>query len=194
LPPNDDDLADRFRKALEDQEAAIDVARTRPLLDVAEARAALFARLTSFAGLVQQIEARPSEDALRLVFGERAVCFTATNAGVKVTYEGWPLTETHTAWPEPALDGRWVLEFRRLGRVEQMPLFERGLEELLVHGLGLPRPSAVDRPISARTAAALTGRAPETPPAARSQGSRPERSERSEADAKGTPKRSKRDL
>ena len=164
MPPNDDDLADRFRKALEDQEIEQRTTPRRPSVDVDEARAALFDRLAVFAGRVQAIEARRSEDALLLSSGGRGVRFRATDAGLVVTYEGWPVAETHAAWPEPALDGRWVLEFHRLGRVEQLPMFDRGLEELLVHGLGLPRPAASDRPIASRTAAALSGRVPEARP------------------------------
>ena len=129
--------------------------------DVAEARTALFQRLATFAERVQQIDARQSDDSLVLTSGSRGIRFQPTTEGLVVTYEGWPVVETHTAWPERALDGRWVLEFHRLGRVEQLPMFERGLEELLVHGLGLPRPAPSNRPIAARTAAALTGRTPE---------------------------------
>lgn len=188
MPPKDDDLADRFRRALEDQEVEIQSKPIRPSVDVAEARDALFQRLQAFAQQVQQIEAREAENSLLLSFGGRGVRFYPSEEGVIVTYEGWPVAETHRAWPERALDGRWVLEFHRLGRVEQLPMFERGLEELLVHGLGLPRPAPSDRPIAARTAAALTGRTPELrPPAAPSA---PQAKDAAEA----PPKRGKRDL
>lgn len=191
MPPKDDDLADRFRKALEDQEVEIQSTPSAPKVDVDEARAALFERLQAFARQVDPIEAHLSDASLVLTSAGRGVRFRASDEGVIVTYEGWPVAETHVAWPERALDGRWVLEFHRLGRVEQLPLFERGLEELIVHGLGLPRPAPSERPISARTAAALTGRLPDS--SAPTQ--RPPASTAKAPDApEEAPKRGKRDL
>jgi hypothetical protein len=160
MQPKDDDLASRMRAAIDEQDANRSAARQAEAVesvDVAAARSDMFARMREFADSVGHIEAQSDDDTLLLSYGDRGVRFSADGNGVIVSLIGWPGAEISRAWPESAMAGRWVLAFRRHGREEQMPLFERGLEELLVHGLGLPRPEAVDRPISPRTAAALVG-------------------------------------
>lgn len=159
MGPNDDDLAARMKAAIDaelDERSAARPRADRGSIDAEAARTALFGRLREFAERIGHVEARSEDDALILAWRERSVRFTADGSGVAVQPEGMPGAETSRAWPEADLDGRWVLAFRRHAREEQMPLFDRGLEELLVNCLGLPRPEAVDRPMSARTAAALT--------------------------------------
>lgn len=158
MEPKDDDLATRMRAAIDEADAersATRQAAAAEAIDDGAARMELFDRLREFADRIGVIEAISDDDTLIFVYGDRRVRFSADGAGVIVTPEGWPGAETSRAWPEAALSGRWVLEFRRHARDEQMPLFERGLEEILVHGLGMPRPEAVDRPMSPRTARAM---------------------------------------
>lgn len=159
MNPHDDDLAARMKAAIDaeiGQQATTRSASGRIAIDAEVARTALFGRLREFAERIGHIEARSDDDALVLAWRDRGVRFTADGRGVVVQPEGMPGAEASRAWPEAELEGRWVLLFRRHAREEQMPLFDRGLEELLVTWLGLPRPESVERPMSARTAAALT--------------------------------------
>ena len=59
---------------------------------------------------------------------------------VGVTFTGQPAHEHHELYRQPELDDRWIWSRRRVKREDRLPLFDEGLEELLVRGLGLPRP------------------------------------------------------
>jgi hypothetical protein len=89
----------------------------------------------------------------------RELAFVALGDGdrvaVKFDSEG---AHEHRLYREPALADRWVWARIRRGTTveERLPLFDAGLEELAVRGLGLPRPPGDDRPMALRTAAALT--------------------------------------
>lgn len=163
------DLASRLRAAVEEAEAERareSEARRRRLEEGAAAREALFGQLESFAGLVGHLAVQRDGDGVVLRYGDRALRFEAHGDGdeVRVRVEGWPGASEHALGRSADLADRWVLTYRRHGREERMPFFDAGLEELMVQGLGMPRPEATpDRPMSARTAAALAAPASEPP-------------------------------
>jgi hypothetical protein len=80
-----------------------------------------------------------------------------------VRLDGWPEAGDYRLKREPLLQERWVLTVERPGKRESMPFFDKGLVELLVRGLGLPRPEApagdsVERPYSSRLSDVLLGK------------------------------------
>ncbi len=155
-------LADRFKRALdkgEDERARDRQAAERRAAEEEAARTLLLDQLSEFAEAVGHVSFRRSAEGLVLRRGERGLRFLVEgNAGLKVQVEGWPAASDHSLAREAALGDRWVLSFVKHGQTEKMPLFDRGLEELMVQGLGLPRPDAEpERPLGARTTAALVG-------------------------------------
>lgn len=123
-----------------------------------EARADLFAALEGFAGELG-LPSRKDEDSLVIVQKEREVRLHATDNPnrLRVVLDQLGYVREHELARDRALSWRWVLHFKKHGRVERMPLFDQGLEELMVEGLGLPRPKSDDRPMALRTARAILG-------------------------------------
>lgn len=161
MDPKGADLANRLKVAIESGGAARPAQAREDAPGADAALAALMDELVAFAAATGHIEAECGPDELVLRYGARGLRFQRAGDGLEVFLLGWPNTGVHRIEREPQLQHRWVLQFRKAGRDERMPLFDRGLEELMVEGLGIPRPAPVDRPISARTAAALSGRAPD---------------------------------
>lgn len=140
-------LAGRFRQAFqseaEKEARAAEEARRREQRAAAE-RSRLFDDLIAFAEETGFLRSTLREGALRLVHGERALRFEAVGDGgaVEVAWEQQDPEETHRLYVEERLEGAWVwARKRRMRQREDRELFwDKGLEELLVLGLGLPRP------------------------------------------------------
>ncbi len=142
-------LANRFRRAVESEE----VARKREEEDLqrrqAEARAArttLFGDLLAFAKDTGFLQAGLSAGALSMRHGDREVRFLPVGDAdrVEVDWEEQEDTERHVLYREANLGHRWVWVFTRRRREDRLPLFDDGLEEILVRGLGLPRPDGTE--------------------------------------------------
>lgn len=136
-----EELAARFRAAYEakkreeaERTAAHDPTRA------AAARATLFQDLRAFGealGFIQ-VEATPAQVSFR--FEDRALTFTAEGEadGVRVAWPGKHDADEHRLYREALLGHRWIWRFRTGGREHRLPLFDQGLELLLVEALGLP--------------------------------------------------------
>jgi hypothetical protein len=163
LEPKDTELADRFKTVLDEAEAARAAEAERRqarLASAAPARDELFARLVAFAESIGHIAVARDDETVVMRYQQRGLRFEAeaTGDGVRIVLEGWPATAEHRIYREADLADRWVLAWRKYSRDEKMPLFDKGLEELMVEGLGLPRPDALpEQPMSPRTARAMLG-------------------------------------
>ena len=138
-------LAARFRRAVQSEEEARRQAeddRRKRLESARTARVQLFQELAAFAEETGFLKAQISGTGVTLRYRERFVHFAARGDAdaVAVEIEGAP-DEEHSLYREAALDDKWVWVCKRRGREDRQPLFDKGLEELLVRGLGLPRPS-----------------------------------------------------
>lgn len=139
-------LAARFRKAVQDDQAARRDAEAEARRRVEEARAARDALLTELAAVAREIgvvEVRPGPDGLTLRYRERYVHLAPKGDGdrLDVEFEGAG-DEEHWLYRQAELGGRWIYARKRRHREDRVPLYDAGLEELLVRGLGLPPPSA----------------------------------------------------
>lgn len=156
MSPDDPDIADRFRTALAAQPPPPAESPGVPV-DLDAARQALFERMGRVLPRIPGVGVSGDANGTRVTCGLRALRFVAVDEGVDIVFEGWPGAAVQRARPLAALSGRWVLHFTRHGREQTLPFFDQGLEELLVHGLGLPRPAPDERPMGPRTAHALSG-------------------------------------
>lgn len=140
-------LAARFRRAVEREQSTQQdeaVAARRAAEEAATAREALLEDLHGLASDMGFLEVERSEDGLSLRYGERCLHFAPIGEGdLGVEVEGAGDT-TYRLYRQAELGDRWVYLRRRGRREDRLPLFDQGLEELLVTGLGLPRPSADD--------------------------------------------------
>lgn len=171
-------LADRFKAAIDASRAAQDrdaEERERLAAEARAAREVLLDDLAAFADAVGHIAAQRDEQGLTMRYGDRSLRFErlGEHDRVRVIYAGGG--DEQFLYRVPELADRWVRVFRRRHREERLPLFDSGLEELLVDALGLPRPGGAttptERPMAPRTAAALVG---EPAPVAPAAASRPE--------------------
>lgn len=165
-----DDLAKRFKAALDDEaraRAREDEARRIREEEGARALAELFGQLEAFAGAVGHLACQRDDLGVTLRYGLRGVRIEAegdTGDRARVVLEGWPSTTDHRLYREAALGDRWVLLYRKHGHEQRIPLFDQGLEDLMTEALGLPRlPAAPEREMSPRLAEAIAGRRDEPP-------------------------------
>jgi len=158
------DLAERFRQALDASEEGVQRADSDREVRLQEGRAArqeLFEDLSAFADTVGHLTAEPDEGRLTLQYKDAVLHLEAMGDGdrVRVRFHAADiLKEEHRLYREALLKDRWVWTIRRPGRSEErVPLFDQGLEALLVRALGLPGVSepTAERPLSPRLAAAL---------------------------------------
>lgn len=139
-------LAARFRKAVQDEQSARRDAEQEARRRLEEARAAREALLAELATLVREIgvvEVRPGPDGLTLRYRERHVHLApkGDQDRIDVEFDGQG-DEQHWLYRQAELGGRWVYARKRRHRDDRLPLYDAGLEELLVRGLGLPPPAA----------------------------------------------------
>jgi hypothetical protein len=148
-------LAARFRKAVEDRDAARrqgEEAARAAGEDARGARTRVLADLEAIARDIGSIEVtrvasagKPPRDAppaaLQLRLQGRTMTFAPQGDAdrVDITLEE-AAAEEHWLYRQAELDQRWVYARKRRGREDRVPLFDLGLEELLIRGLGLPRP------------------------------------------------------
>jgi hypothetical protein len=160
-------LAARLRAAVEQDAEHRDAAEQERLqrLDVARrARAVLFDDLQAFGGELGFAEVArgphgdPPVEAVTFRRGEHWLRFEAVGdeGEVRVDFGARDEKAMHRVYREPALEDRWIWVRRRRTREDRLPLFDQGLELLLVHALDLPSPDAP--PVSA--APTVAGPAP----------------------------------
>lgn len=145
-------LAARFRKAVLDRDQARKQAEEDAKLAGERARAAraeLLTELVAFAREIGVVRAVPEKDGLTLRFGDRYLHFGADGDGdrLKIEFEGMG-DEQHAVYRQAELGDRWVYVRLRKHREDRIPLFDAGLEELLVRGLGMPKPGDDPGPVS----------------------------------------------
>jgi hypothetical protein len=140
-------LASRFNRMLErleEERKREEEARAKRLLEAQTARADLFENLGAFAEAVGhlQVQAKPGEEGLTLRYLDQFIHFAPKGEAdrVEVRFAGSDGQE-HRLYREPELGNRWVWVASMGGREDRLPLFDQGLEELLVRGLALPRPA-----------------------------------------------------
>ena len=146
----DSRLAARFRKAVLDRDEARRQAEDEAKRGAERARAARAQLLTELVVLAREIgvvQVAPEPDGLTLRFGERYLHFGAEGDGdrLKVEFEGMG-DEEHALYRQAELGERWVYSRRRRNRDDRVPFYDAGLEELLVRGLGLPKPGEDEPP------------------------------------------------
>ncbi|MEQ1504367.1 MAG: hypothetical protein ABMB14_19155 [Myxococcota bacterium] len=135
-------MSDREREQRE-AEAAAQLAREQ----ASAARGQLLTDLVAVASEIGVVKAARDADGLTLRYGERYLYFGPEGEldRVKIEFEGIG-DEEHVLFRQPELANRWVYSRKRRHREDRVPLFDAGLEELLVRGLGLPRPGEEDDP------------------------------------------------
>ncbi len=140
-------LAARFRKAVEDREAARRQAEEAARAAAEDARAARVRVLNDLESIARDIGsidvARvPPPPALELRLQGRTMRFTPAGDADRVDIAMEDAAgEEHWLYRQAELGQRWVYARKRRGKEDRVPLFDLGLEELLVRALGLPRPA-----------------------------------------------------
>lgn len=136
-------LAARFKAAFEAKRRE-EEERSRSQDDelARKARSELFADLLDFAQATGFLQAKPAEDGVELSFEGRQLRFLAQGQadGVEVQWQGRPPGSEASLYREPLLGHRWIWRYRRGGREHRVPLFDQGLEVLLIEALELPEP------------------------------------------------------
>ncbi len=136
-------LAARFRKAVEvDQQARQESedAQKRAIEAARAARDALIADLESLGREIGFLSVRREQGGLTLRYQERYLRFEPSgDTEVVVEFEGTG-DDRHRLFRQAELGNRWVYSCKRRFREDRVPLFDQGIEELLVTALGLPRP------------------------------------------------------
>ncbi|MEZ4316486.1 MAG: hypothetical protein R3F61_03245 [Myxococcota bacterium] len=154
-------LAARLRKAVEQDQSARTVEekeRSERLEAARRARVELFDDLAEVGRELGFAAVERSDEGVVLRRVDRFLKFTANGPGeqVDVDFTGRDEHARHRLYREAALDLRWIWVRERRGREDRVPLFDQGLEVLLVHALDLPDPAA-----SSETAAAVRPGAPD---------------------------------
>jgi hypothetical protein len=139
-------LAARFRKAVLDQDDSRNKQEdsARRAREAAQAaRLQLLADLASIGREIGALRVEEGKDGLTLRFRERYLHFGPEGDGdrVRVEFEGMG-DEENALYRQAELGDKWVHSRRRRGREDRAPLFDQGLEDLLVRGLGLPKPGS----------------------------------------------------
>jgi len=147
-------FATRFRRAIQTERQAAEAAQAAAEATAeaaAAARDALLAQLAQLAHDIGALDVQSGPDGLTLRFGERSLRFAPEGDGeLLVSFEGIG-EHIHRLFRQPELQDRWIYA-RGSGQEEvRLPLLDQGLEELLVRGLGLPRPGEepIDEPAGA---------------------------------------------
>lgn len=136
-------LAARFRQAVESEaEAAKRREREHAAREAAAVAAAtaLLGELAAFGRELGFAQVHSDASGVRLRHGGRELVFWSGEAGQVWAGSAEKTDDRYRLYREAALDDRWVMAFRHRGQETRLPLFDQGLEELLVAVLGLPRP------------------------------------------------------
>jgi len=137
-------LAARFRQAVGTagaQREADDAARERARAAGARARSELFDDLVAFAGATGFVASSRDDAGVILRWRGAWIHFQPVGDadGVRVRFDG-AAEDEHRLYREALLGDRWVWSWRRRGLEDRLPLFDAGLEALLVQALKLPDP------------------------------------------------------
>lgn len=137
-------LAARFKKAVRDESQArrdAEDAAARAGESARRARTALLAELLELAEQIGAVRASREGDGVTLRYGERYLHFEPEGDHDRVTveFEGAG-DEVHYLYRQAELGDRWVYVRQKRFRDDRVPLYDAGIEELLVRGLGMPRP------------------------------------------------------
>jgi len=143
-------LVARFRRAVRAEERARADDEARRQQELERARVARDELLVDLGDIARDlalgpVTVRPEE----VVFhrGDRTLGFhsddTDERVEVEIRFTGQG-DASFRLYREPQLADRWVLAFTRRGRAHRLPLFDQGLEELLILALDLPRPGDDD--------------------------------------------------
>lgn len=164
-------LAARFRKAVEDRDTARRQAEEAARAAAEDARAARTRVLSDLETIARDIgsidvarvpppgrlppDAPPAPLQLRL--HGRALLFTPQGDAdrIDVAIED-AAGEEHWLYRQAELGQRWVYARKRRGKEDRVPLFDLGLEELLIRALGLPRPEEEVEEVEEREAGKKT--------------------------------------
>lgn len=164
-------LAARLRAAVERDEEHQDAEEQERLeqQEVARrARVVLFDDLQAFgselgfAEVARGPHGDPPVEAVTFRRGEHWLRFEADSDvdaradGVLVDFGTREKGAVHRLYRESVLEDRWIWVRRRRTREDRLPLFDQGLELLLVHALELPSPgtpTAAQRPMAAKRSA-----------------------------------------
>ncbi|MBW1877114.1 MAG: hypothetical protein JRI25_00625 [Deltaproteobacteria bacterium] len=108
-------------------------------------RERLFDDLTSLGEAMGHVAVQRHDGGVTFRFSDRFLHFEPMGEGdrVRVTFDGIGEDE-HRLYQESGLGNRWVWSLRRRGREDRLPLFDAGLEELLVLTLKLPHPNEIE--------------------------------------------------
>lgn len=141
-------LAARFRRALTaHDEAARRAAEAEQAARQAAqaARTELLAELEAFGREVGALIVDRRGDVLSFRYRERQVVFRAEGDQDHVKVErDESKDEDGRLFRQPELDYRWVYVRKKRIREVRVPLYDAGIEDLLVNALGLPPPSSPD--------------------------------------------------
>ena len=148
MPSRGRDLASRFRDAIDrqqDERKLADQAREQRLEEARQARSALLQDVLGVMKSIGVIEITELEEGgFECRFEGRLLVFKPTGNGDRVEIE-WCADApsrgfSHDLYREEELGRRWVYRRIRPGQDDRLPLFDAGLEAILVQGLGLPEP------------------------------------------------------
>lgn len=142
------DLAARFRRALdaaETERLRREEERQQRLLEGRKEREQLFDDLASLGEAMGHLAVQRHEGGVTFRYNDRFLHFEPMGEGdrVRVSFDDIGEDE-HRLYQEPGLGNRWVWSLRRRGREDRLPLFDTGLEELLVFALKLPHPDEIE--------------------------------------------------
>ncbi|MEO0605815.1 MAG: hypothetical protein AAF211_30565 [Myxococcota bacterium] len=136
-------LGSRFKRAVEKAEDAREQGQRSAQEAERQARLAraeLFADLESLGKEIGVLTVQRTKQGLTLRYRERYLHFAPDGIGdVVVEFEGTG-DDVHRLYREAELGDRWVHHCKRRFRDLRVPLFDQGIEDLLVDALGLPRP------------------------------------------------------
>jgi hypothetical protein len=139
-------LAARFRKAVRDRQQARRSAEEEERRRTAAAEAArdqLLEEILAFSSEAGFLGARRSPEGITLTYEGRELRFSRVEddpGRVVVSFDEMG-SETHELYRQAELGELWVYRRRRrFNREDRVPLWDAGLEALLVRGLGLPEP------------------------------------------------------
>jgi hypothetical protein len=117
---------------------------------------ALFTELEAFASATGLAEHRRVDEELQLRVGPLSVSFhhRDSEGRIELTWTEQRDGEAIELYREQALGNRWIWVHRFRGKETRLPLFDKGLEVLMVSCLGLPDPEPEQASVEAHADAA----------------------------------------
>ena len=140
-------LGSRFKRAVEkaeDERTQSQRSAKEADARAGKARAELFDEVEALANEIGSLGVQRTRQGLTLRYRERYLHFGPEGRGdVLVEFEGTG-DDVHRLYREQELGARWVYVRKQRFREVRLPLFDQGVEDLLVTALGLPRPDDGD--------------------------------------------------